>query len=230
MASTTAGPRGRLLGAPKARSTAAPPTTPVPSASTTSSGASLPATARKTTATMTVAHPARRHALLIHGEPRTITATMPAIHAESTEPTSRAHAGRSTALSSSGCPNRLTTSSNNPSRNCASRPAATSMPSSLYLRRHSTATPTPMGMITAITTKVMPRMRATTSGSASKALMRSRSNPTSVLEAPVATSSPRSTRSTPMMRLSTSDGVRTCLSAGGSSISGYAGPSGSAGA
>ena len=70
--------------------------------------------------------------------------------------------------------------------------------------------------------------RTTDSGSVSKALMRSRSKPTSVLEAPVANSSPSSTSSTPTIRRSTSDGVRTCFSAGGSSISGRA--SGGAGA
>ena len=51
MASTTAGPRGRLLGAPKASSTAEPLTTPQPTASTRSVGTSPPPTARKTTPT-----------------------------------------------------------------------------------------------------------------------------------------------------------------------------------
>jgi len=102
-----------------------------------------------------------------------------------------------------------------------------SITNSLYRRRHSAAMAIEAKMNEARPWKIRLMTRATASGRVSKALIRSRSTPTSVFEAPVANSSPSRTSSTPMIRLSTSDGVRTCASAGGSSISGRV--SGSAG-
>ena len=96
IAATTAGPRGRRLGAPNTSSTSEPPTMPAPTASTMSSGPSCAAAARKSTAITTIAQPRRRHGRLIHGEPSTTVETMPAMKFESITPmeaTSRSQVG-----------------------------------------------------------------------------------------------------------------------------------------
>ncbi len=222
-AATTAGPRGRLLGAPKTSSTRDPPSTPAPTASTMSSGPSCAAAARKNTATMTMNQPRRRHGRLIHGDPSTTVETMPAMKLESITPmeaTSRSHSGRWTATSNSGVPKVSTmTLFRNDAIDCATRAARISIPKSRNRRRHSTTSPTAAGMSEATPWNSRYSARASASGRASKAPIVSRSNPTSVFDAPAAISRPRSTRSTPTMRWSTSDGVRTWRSAGGSSIS-----------
>ena len=136
------------------------------------------------------------------------------------EATSRSHSGRWTATSSSGVPKVSTMMLfKNDAVDCATRAARISIPKSRNLRRHSTTSPTAAGMSEATPWNRRYSARASASGKASKALIVSRSNPTSVFDAPAAISRPRSARSTPTMRWSTSDGVRTWRSAGGSSIS-----------
>jgi hypothetical protein len=152
MAATTAGPRGRLLGAPKMSRITDPPTTPAPTATTMSSGPPWAAAMRKTIAMTTIAHPTRRQARLIHGDPSTTVETIPATKVELTsapltETASRSHSGWWTAASSSGVPRFFTMSSFSAEvRPWATRAARISIPNSRHRRRHSTTRPTPAGM------------------------------------------------------------------------------------
>ena len=149
-AETTAGPRGRLLGAPKTSSTRDPPSTPAPTASTMSSGPSCAAAARKNTATMTTSQPRRRHGRLIQGDPSTTVETMPAMKLESITPidaTSRSHSGRCTAISSSGVPKVSTMMLfRKDAVDCATKAARISIPKSRNRRRQSTTSPTAAGI------------------------------------------------------------------------------------
>ena len=122
MASTTAGPRGRLFGAPNMSSTAEPLTTPQPRARTRSVGTSPPATARKIRPKTTVIQPARRHARLTQGEPRMTTATLLATQFESISGWALTQSGRITARSSPGWPSCCTMPwSKAARRSCANR-------------------------------------------------------------------------------------------------------------
>ena len=218
------GPRGRLLGAPKTSSTAEPPTTPRPGpgrcpAARLAAGDRAedrprddhgPAGAPPGAADPRRAQDDRRRPCWRRRSSRSRRWRRPR-SASRGGGRRRAVRGVPEAASRRARPGR-------DARSCANRAAATSITNSRNLRRHSDDQADAGGdeRGDALEEQVEDASRRLRAGRRRRSI-RSRSKPTSVLDAPAANSRPRSTSSTPTMRWSTSDGVRTCLSAGGSS-------------